>query len=70
MKTAMGAAEKAAFEAASNREDLAEDRHGDFFRRFFVTTGDTVRISIQVMVLGTLIGLIGSMIGLRKFLKI
>ncbi len=41
-----------------------------FFREFFVTGGDAVRVSLLVLLLGVVIGLIGSMIGLRRFLKV
>jgi cell division transport system permease protein len=41
-----------------------------FFREFYVTSGDAVRVSLFVLALGVVIGLIGSMIGLRRFLKV
>ena len=41
-----------------------------FFREFFVTSADAVRVSLLVLLLGVIIGLIGSMIGLRRFLKV
>jgi len=40
-----------------------------FFRDFYVTSGDATKISLYVLFLGMLIGLIGSTIGLRRFLK-
>ena len=41
-----------------------------FFREFFVTSADAVRVSLFVLTLGVIIGLIGSLIGLRRFLKV
>jgi cell division transport system permease protein len=41
-----------------------------FFREFFVTGGDAIRVSFIVLLLGMLIGLIGSLIGLRRFLRV
>jgi len=41
-----------------------------FFRDFYVTTGDAVSIAVVVLVLGVLIGLMGSIIGLRRFLRV
>lgn len=41
-----------------------------FFREFFVTTGDATSVSLIVLLLGTIIGLFGSVIGLRRFLKV
>ena len=41
-----------------------------FFREFFVTTADATRVSLFVMLLGVVIGLFGSTIGLRRFLKV
>jgi cell division transport system permease protein len=41
-----------------------------FFREFFVTTGDATSISLIVLGLGVLIGLVGSLIGLRRFLRV
>jgi len=41
-----------------------------FFREFFVTSGDALTIALYVIVLGVIIGLIGSMIGLRRFLRV
>ena len=43
---------------------------GDFFRDFFVTGGDSFQIAVYVLVLGVIIGLIGSTIGLRRFLRV
>jgi cell division transport system permease protein len=41
-----------------------------FFREFFVTSGDAVTVAFYVLLLGIVIGLIGSMIGLRRFLRV
>ncbi|MFM8303598.1 MAG: cell division protein FtsX [Actinomycetota bacterium] len=41
-----------------------------FFREFYVTSGDAVGIAVLVLVLGVIIGLAGSMIGLRRFLRV
>ena len=41
-----------------------------FFREFFVTNGDATTVSLLVLTLGVLIGLFGSTIGLRRFLKV
>jgi cell division transport system permease protein len=41
-----------------------------FFARFYVTGSNAMGISIIVLAIGVLIGLIGSIIGLRRFLRI
>lgn len=41
-----------------------------FFREFYVTTGDAFVVAAWVIVLGVLIGLAGSLIGLRRFLRV
>jgi cell division transport system permease protein len=41
-----------------------------FFREFYVTSQDAMRISVYVLVLGIVIGLLGSLIGLRRFLRV
>jgi cell division transport system permease protein len=41
-----------------------------FFRQFYVTSGDAMTIAIYVLVLGIVIGLVGSLIGLRRFLRV
>lgn len=41
-----------------------------FFKEFYVTSADAVRVSFYVLALGVVIGLIGSTIGLRRFLKV
>ena len=42
---------------------------GQFFSEFFVTQGDAVRISIIVLLVGMLIGTLGAVVGLRRFLR-
>jgi cell division transport system permease protein len=46
------------------------DSPNGFFREFFVTTGDAFRVSVFVLGLGMVIGLAGSLIGLRRFLRV
>jgi len=41
-----------------------------FFREFYVTGSDAMQISIYVLILGVVIGLLGSLIGLRRFLRV
>ena len=41
-----------------------------FFAQFYVTSGDATLIGIYVFILGLSIGLIGSAIGLRRFLRV
>jgi len=41
-----------------------------FFREFYVTSGDATIVALYVLALGVIIGLIGSTIGLRRFLKV
>jgi cell division transport system permease protein len=45
-----------------------ENRRG-FFEGFYVTTGNAGRIGIMILILGAVIGVIGSSIGLRRFLR-
>src|SRR5918996_168381 len=45
-----------------------ENREG-FFEGFYVTTSNAGRIGMLVLVLGAVIGVIGSSIGLRRFLR-
>jgi len=45
-----------------------ENRRG-FFEGFYVTTGNAGRIGIMILILGAIIGVIGSSIGLRRFLR-
>jgi cell division transport system permease protein len=45
-----------------------ENRRG-FFEGFYVTTGNAGRIGIIILILGAVIGVIGSSIGLRRFLR-
>ena len=46
-----------------------DDPNG-FFRQFYVTSSDAAQIAVLVLALGVLIGLVGSMIGLRRFLRV
>jgi cell division transport system permease protein len=46
------------------------DSPNGFFREFYVTSSDAMTISIYVLVLGVVIGLLGSIIGLRRFLRV
>lgn len=41
-----------------------------FFRQFYVTNSDAFSIALIVLGLGVLIGLVGSLIGLRRFLRV
>jgi len=41
-----------------------------FFREFYLTTGDAISVALYVFALGVIIGLIGSTIGLRRFLRV
>jgi cell division transport system permease protein len=41
----------------------------NFFATFFVTTGDTIFIAFLVLALGALIGGVGAIVGLRRFLR-
>ena len=50
-------------------DDLLFSKTG-FFRTFFVTSGDATFVVALVLLLGMLIGLIGSAIGLRRFLRV
>ncbi len=43
---------------------------GSFFREFFVTSGDAAFVAVIVLLVGLVIGLMGSTIGLRRFLKV
>jgi cell division transport system permease protein len=45
-----------------------ENREG-FFEGFYVTTSNAGRVGILVLILGAVIGVIGSSIGLRRFLR-
>jgi cell division transport system permease protein len=45
-----------------------ENREG-FFEGFYVTTSNAGRIGVFVLILGAVIGVIGSSIGLRRFLR-
>ncbi len=46
-----------------------ENREG-FFEGFYVTTANAGRIGVILLLLGALIGVIGSSIGLRRFLRV
>jgi cell division transport system permease protein len=46
------------------------DNPDGFFRQFYVTGSDAAQIALIVLGLGVLIGLLGSMIGLRRFLRV
>ncbi len=50
-------------------DDLLFAKTG-FFATFFVTSGDTTTVVALVLLLGMFIGLIGSAIGLRRFLRV
>jgi cell division transport system permease protein len=41
-----------------------------FFAEFFVTGSDALVVSVIVLALGMFIGLVGSIIGLRRFLRV
>jgi len=41
-----------------------------FFREFYVTSSDAASIAFLVLLLGIVIGLLGSLIGLRRFLRV
>jgi cell division transport system permease protein len=45
-------------------------RNSEFSRGFYVTTGDAYWIGFYVLVLGAAIGVIGSIVGLRRFLEV
>jgi cell division transport system permease protein len=46
------------------------DSPDGFFREFYVTNGDATSVGLYVLGLGVVIGLIGSLIGLRRFLRV
>jgi len=41
-----------------------------FFREFYLTTSDVVQISIYVLAGGIIIGLVGAVVGLWRFLRV
>jgi cell division transport system permease protein len=41
-----------------------------FFREFYVTSSDATLVALYVLALGIVIGLVGSLIGLRRFLRV
>jgi cell division transport system permease protein len=45
-------------------------RDSDFSRGFYVNTGDAYTIGLYVLILGALIGVIGSIVGLRRFIEV
>jgi len=46
------------------------DKPHGFFQEFYVTSSDAMTIAIYVLILGVVIGLLGSLIGLRRFLRV
>ncbi|MFM8972798.1 MAG: cell division protein FtsX, partial [Actinomycetota bacterium] len=47
----------------------AISRNSDFSRGFYVTTGDAVQIGLLLVAIGASIGVIGALIGLRRFIE-
>jgi cell division transport system permease protein len=45
-------------------------RDSDFSRGFYVANGDAYTIGLYVLILGALIGVIGSIVGLRRFIEV
>lgn len=45
-------------------------RDSDFSRGFYVANGDAYAIGLYVLLLGALIGVIGSIVGLRRFIEV
>jgi cell division transport system permease protein len=45
-------------------------RDSDFSRGFYVANGDAYTIGLYVLLLGALIGVIGSIVGLRRFIEV
>jgi cell division transport system permease protein len=45
-------------------------RNSDFSRGFYVESGDAYTIGLYVLILGALIGVIGSIVGLRRFIEV
>jgi cell division transport system permease protein len=45
-------------------------RNSDFSRGFYVANGDAYTIGLYVIILGAAIGVIGSIVGLRRFLEV
>jgi cell division transport system permease protein len=45
-------------------------RDSDFSRGFYVGNGDAYTIGLYVLILGALIGVIGSIVGLRRFIEV
>lgn len=48
----------------------AISRNSDFSRGFYVANSDAITIGIYVILLGAAIGVIGSIVGLRRFLEV
>ena len=48
----------------------AISRNSDFSRGFYLSNSDAISIGIWVILLGAAIGVIGSMVGLRRFLEV
>ncbi|MCZ7526838.1 MAG: FtsX-like permease family protein [Acidimicrobiia bacterium] len=43
---------------------------GDFIRSFYVTTGDARTVALVVLVVGAVVGVFASWVGLRRFLDV
>ena len=50
--------------------DQAFSDPNSFFGDFFVTTGDATVIAFFVLFIGMVIGMVGAVIGLRRFLRV
>ncbi len=50
--------------------DQAFSDPNSFFGEFFVTNGDATLIAFIVLAIGVLIGVIGAIVGLRRFLRV
>ena len=50
--------------------DQAFSDPNSFFGDFFVTTGDATMIALFVLAIGVVIGMIGALVGLRRFLRV
>jgi cell division transport system permease protein len=48
----------------------ALDRSDNLFQTFYITSSDALRIGSFILVLGAIIGLAGSLLGLRRFLDV
>ena len=47
----------------------AISRNSDFSRGFYVTSGDAIYIGLLLVAIGASIGVIGALIGLRRFIE-